>query len=91
MWQLGTAPPRVGTWMISANDAIEGLTPATIVGELGDDGVERLLCGIHLIAPRTPAHEHVDLSPKELAKALDRLVLHSDLANKVATTACGCG
>jgi hypothetical protein len=66
---------RVGTWMISANDAIDGLTPATIVGELGDDGVERLLSGMHLIAPRTPAHEHVDLSPEELAKALDRLGL----------------
>jgi len=66
---------RVGTWMISANNAIEGLMPATIVGELGDDGVERLLSGMHLIAPRTPAHEHVHLSPKELAKALDRLGL----------------
>jgi len=61
--------------MISANDAIDGLTPATIVGELGDDGVKRLLSGMHLIAPRTPAHEHVDLSPTELAKALDRLGL----------------
>lgn len=66
---------RVGAWMICANDAIEGLTPATIVQELGDDGVERLLTGMHLIAPRTPAHEHVDLSPKELARALDRLGL----------------
>ena len=64
---------RVGAWMISANDAIDGLTPATIVQELGDDGVERLLSGMHLIAPRTPAHEHVDLSPRELAHALDRL------------------
>jgi hypothetical protein len=66
---------RVGAWMISANDAIDGLTPGTIVQELGDDGVERLLSGMHLIAPRTVAHEHVDLSPDELAKALDRLGL----------------
>lgn len=66
---------RVGAWMISANDAIDGLTPATIVRELGDDGVERLLSGMHLIAPRTSAHEHIDLSPKELAQALDRLGL----------------
>ncbi len=66
---------RVGAWMISANDAIDGLTPATIIQELGDDGVDRLLSGMHLIAPRTPAHEHVDLSPEELAKALDRLGL----------------
>ena len=66
---------RVGAWMISANDAIDGLIPATIVQELGEDGVDRLLSGMHLIAPRTPAHEHVDLSPKELAQALDRLGL----------------
>ncbi len=66
---------RVGAWMISANDAIDGLTPATIVQELGDDGVERLLTGMHLIAPRTPAHEHVDLSPRQLTEALDRLGL----------------
>jgi hypothetical protein len=66
---------RVGAWMISANDAIDGLTPATIVRELGDDGVERLLSGMHLIAPRTRAHESVDLSPQELARALDRLGL----------------
>ena len=66
---------RVGAWTISANDAIEGLRPATIVQELGDDGVDRLLSGMHLIAPQTVAHEHVDLSPEELAKALDRLGL----------------
>jgi hypothetical protein len=28
-----------------------------------------------LIAPRTPAREHVDLHPEELAKTLDRLGL----------------
>lgn len=66
---------RVGTWMISANDAIDGLTPATIIHRLGDDGVERLLDGMHLIAPRTPAREDIDLSPQELAQALDRLGL----------------
>jgi hypothetical protein len=66
---------RVGAWMISANDAIDGLTPATIVQELGDDGVERLLSGMHRIAPRTSAREHVDFSPEELAQALDRLGL----------------
>jgi hypothetical protein len=66
---------RVGAWMISANDAIDGLAPATIVQRLGDDGVERLLGGMHLIAPRTPARENVDLSPKELTQALDRLGL----------------
>src|ERR1035438_9188017 len=38
---------RVGAWMISANDAIDSLIPATIVQELGDDGVERLLSGMH--------------------------------------------
>jgi hypothetical protein len=66
---------RVGAWMISANHAIDGLRPATIVQELGDDGVDRLLSGMHLIAPQTVAHEHVDLSPEELAKTLDRLGL----------------
>jgi hypothetical protein len=66
---------RVGAWMISGNDAIDGLAPAAIVQELGEDGVERLLSGMHLIAPRTPAHEHVDLSPQELAQTLDRLGL----------------
>jgi hypothetical protein len=37
--------------------------------------VDRLLAGMHLIAPQTVAHEHVDLSPEELAKTLDRLGL----------------
>jgi hypothetical protein len=66
---------RVGAWMIAENDALDGLAPATIVRELEDDGVERLLSGMHLIAPRTPAHENVDLSPQELAQTLDRLGL----------------
>jgi hypothetical protein len=66
---------RVGTWMISRNDALDGLVPAAIVQELEDDGVERLLSGMHMIAPQTPAREHVDLSPQELAQTLDRLGL----------------
>jgi hypothetical protein len=66
---------RVGAWMIAENDALDSLTPAAIVRELGDDGVERLLSGMHLIAPRTPAHANVDLSPQELVQTLDRLGL----------------
>jgi hypothetical protein len=66
---------RVGAWMIAENDALDGLAPATIVRELEDDGVGRLLSGMHLIAPRTPAHANVDLSPEELAQTLDRLGL----------------
>jgi hypothetical protein len=66
---------RVGAWMIAGNDALDGLVPAAIVRELEDDGVERLLSGMHLIAPRTPARASVDLSPQELAQTLDRLGL----------------
>ncbi len=66
---------RVGAWMVAENDALDGLAPAAIVRELEDDGVERLLSGMHLIAPRTPAHASVDLSPQELAQTLDRLGL----------------
>jgi len=67
----------------TANDAIDGLTPTTtIVQKLGDDGVDRLLSGMHLIAPQTVAHEHVDLSPEELAKALDRLGLTAPRAHR---------
>ncbi len=35
--------------------------------------MDRLLSGMHLIAPRTETHEDVDLSPDELAQALDLL------------------
>lgn len=66
---------RVGAWMVSANDAIEGLTPAGVVRTLGDDGVERLLSGMYRIAPRTAARAYVDLSPQDLAETLDRLGL----------------
>jgi hypothetical protein len=66
---------RVGAWMIEGNDALDGLAPATIVRELEDDGVDRLLSGMHLIAPRTPTHANADLSPQELAQTLDRLGL----------------
>jgi hypothetical protein len=66
---------RVGSWLVAPNDAMDGLRPAAVVRKLGDEGVSRLHDGMHQIAPRTPAHEHVDLSPEKLRDALDRLGL----------------
>jgi hypothetical protein len=64
---------RVGAWLLAPNDALDGLQPETIIRTLGDEGVSRLLDGMYQIAPRTTAHEHVDLSPTQIRDALDRL------------------
>jgi uncharacterized protein (DUF2384 family) len=64
---------RVGAWLVAPNDALEGVAPATVVRCLGADGVERLLAGIHRIAPRTPVEESDLPTGRELAAELDRL------------------
>lgn len=63
----------VGEWLVSPNDALQGVSPAAIVRRLGRDGVNRLTIGMHRVAPRTPVKEPVLPSERELATLLDEL------------------
>jgi hypothetical protein len=64
---------RIGTWLVSPNDGLQGLAPATVVRRLGKEGVDRLLTGMHRIAPRTPVKEPALPTEQDLAAELDRL------------------